>query len=269
MISPVLPRGLDFEVLDEGREAGREVSQEHEVQGHAGAADARVGRGPGALGGEHAARRGVDVTVLLEQDDGGRDRINEQNRQVAAELTRGGVKVLFDSPRTTTHVKAAVIDRRLVFLGGADTPQQSLGWIPGEVATSLVGGDCLVGAWGDAALWSIKKKLCSPEYETPLQILDAENAPVLALKASSAVNRLKDLKLCFTSLKACKDLTLALGSAILGAKICAAAPLPLWGSQKTRKILADHLSSQGGTLEYFDHSPQAQEILDWFLKNDK
>ena len=57
-----------------------------------------------------ARRRGVDVTVLLEQDDGGRDRINEQNRQVAAELTRGGVKVLFDSPRTTTHVKAAVID---------------------------------------------------------------------------------------------------------------------------------------------------------------
>jgi phosphatidylserine/phosphatidylglycerophosphate/cardiolipin synthase-like enzyme len=73
-----------------------------------------------------ARRRGVDVTVLLEQDDGSRDRINEQNRQVAAELSRGGVKVIFDSPRTTTHVKAAVIDRRLVFLGSHNLTQSAL-----------------------------------------------------------------------------------------------------------------------------------------------
>lgn len=159
--------------------------------------------------------------------------------------------------------------KQLAFLGGADSPQQSLGWIPGEVATSLIGGDCLVGAWGDAALWILKKKLCSTAYESPVKILNPEEGPILALQACAAANRIKDLKICYTSLRSCEDLAFALGAAALGAKVCAAAPLPLWGSEKDRKILAEQLATQGGGFQYFDHPPQAQEILDWFSRNGR
>jgi phosphatidylserine/phosphatidylglycerophosphate/cardiolipin synthase-like enzyme len=73
-----------------------------------------------------ARRRGLAVTVVLEQDQGGKDRLNEQNRQTAALLERGGVRVIFDSPRTTTHVKAAVIDDRFVYLGSHNLTESAL-----------------------------------------------------------------------------------------------------------------------------------------------
>ena len=73
-----------------------------------------------------ARRRGVEVSVLLEQDRGGRDRLNDENRETADLLEQGGVRVRFDSPAVTTHVKAAVIDRRYVYLGSHNLTQSAL-----------------------------------------------------------------------------------------------------------------------------------------------
>ena len=44
----------------------------------------------------NAKRRGVDVTVILELDNGRKGGVTEENRETAAFLSRGGVKVFFD-----------------------------------------------------------------------------------------------------------------------------------------------------------------------------
>lgn len=74
-----------------------------------------------------ARKRGVEVMVLLERDDGAKeDRLTEENRRTADLLARGGVKVFFDPPSVVTHVKAAVIDRRYVYLGSHNLTQSAL-----------------------------------------------------------------------------------------------------------------------------------------------
>ncbi len=73
-----------------------------------------------------ARRRGVSVAIELEQDALGRGSVYEQNRRAATLLSQGGVKVRFDAPRTTTHVKALVIDRRFVYLGSHNLTQSAL-----------------------------------------------------------------------------------------------------------------------------------------------
>lgn len=71
-------------------------------------------------------RRGVEVTVVLERDNGRKGGVTEDNRQTAAFLSRGGVKVFFDSPSVVTHAKAAVIDGRYVYLGSHNLTQAAL-----------------------------------------------------------------------------------------------------------------------------------------------
>lgn len=72
-----------------------------------------------------AARRGVDVTVLLE--DGEKDEsLRRENRRTARLLRKGGVRVVFDSPRRVTHAKAAVIDGRHVFIGSHNLTHSAL-----------------------------------------------------------------------------------------------------------------------------------------------
>lgn len=73
-----------------------------------------------------AGRRGVAVTVILEQSAEELDDLNRQNRQTASILRRGGVRVLFDPPQVTTHVKAAVFDGRVVLLGSHNLTQAAL-----------------------------------------------------------------------------------------------------------------------------------------------
>ena len=74
-----------------------------------------------------AKRRGVEVTVILERDNGKKgDGLMEENRQTAAFLSRGGVKVFFDSPSVVTHAKVAVIDSRYVYLGSHNLTQSAL-----------------------------------------------------------------------------------------------------------------------------------------------
>lgn len=73
-----------------------------------------------------AARRGVDVKVLLEREDAVGSSINSENKATAAGLARGGVKVYFDSPRKRTHVKAVVIDGRYTFIGSHNLTASAL-----------------------------------------------------------------------------------------------------------------------------------------------
>lgn len=77
-----------------------------------------------------ARKRGVDVTVLLERQSAerrqGQDSLNEDNRNTAELLRRGGVKVFFDSPRVTTHTKVVVIDGYRVFVGSHNLSQSAL-----------------------------------------------------------------------------------------------------------------------------------------------
>ena len=76
-----------------------------------------------------AASRGVKVSVLLEKEKRERkgSSLNEDNRQTAAILSRGGVKVYFDKPDATTHTKMVIIDNRYVFIGSHNFSDSALG----------------------------------------------------------------------------------------------------------------------------------------------
>jgi len=71
-------------------------------------------------------KRGVKVTVILETTSRLDDELNAQNRQTGKLLEEKGVKVYFDSPRTTTHTKLIVIDERVVILGSHNLTQSAL-----------------------------------------------------------------------------------------------------------------------------------------------
>lgn len=63
-----------------------------------------------------ARKRGVVVRVILEKSDYA-DSVNKENERVAQTLQANGILVLFDSIKTTTHVKMVVIDRKYSFIG--------------------------------------------------------------------------------------------------------------------------------------------------------
>lgn len=73
-----------------------------------------------------AKGRGVRITIELEQDARGRGTVYEQNRRAAALLSEAGIKVRFDAPKTTTHVKTVVIDGRYVYMGSHNLTQSAL-----------------------------------------------------------------------------------------------------------------------------------------------
>jgi len=64
--------------------------------------------------------------AVLEQATTGKGTVYEQNRKAAALLSDAGIKVRFDAPKTTTHVKAMVIDSRYVYLGSHNLTQSAL-----------------------------------------------------------------------------------------------------------------------------------------------
>ena len=73
-----------------------------------------------------AARRGVPITVVLEQDDRSGSTVNRNNRDVAERLRKAGVEIHFDAPKRTTHAKIAVIDRRYCFIGSHNLTASAL-----------------------------------------------------------------------------------------------------------------------------------------------
>ena len=74
-----------------------------------------------------AARRGVKVSVLLEQGKPEEAAIrNRDNLTVKERLSAAGAKVFLDSPRRTTHTKLAVIDGRYTFVGSHNLTQSAL-----------------------------------------------------------------------------------------------------------------------------------------------
>ena len=73
-----------------------------------------------------AVKRGVNVKVILETTGRLNDELNTQNRQTGKLLEENGVKVYFDSPRTTTHTKLIVIDEKVVILGSHNLTQSGL-----------------------------------------------------------------------------------------------------------------------------------------------
>ena len=73
-----------------------------------------------------AVKRGVDVKVILEATGRLDDELNTQNRQTGKLLEEKGVKVYFDSPRTTTHTKLIVIDEKVLIMGSHNLTQSAL-----------------------------------------------------------------------------------------------------------------------------------------------
>jgi phosphatidylserine/phosphatidylglycerophosphate/cardiolipin synthase-like enzyme len=73
-----------------------------------------------------ARRRGVAVTVILEQSRKTDDSLNRENRATGILLSRSGVTVRFDSLRKTTHTKVVVIDGRYVYLGSHNLTHSAL-----------------------------------------------------------------------------------------------------------------------------------------------
>lgn len=63
-----------------------------------------------------AKARGAKVHVLLEISNHDQE-LNRENQKTAELLRQGGVTVVFDQPKTTTHAKLVVIDKRYVFMG--------------------------------------------------------------------------------------------------------------------------------------------------------
>jgi hypothetical protein len=173
-------------------------------------------------------------------------------------------KIIMNAEALQTELKKDS-EAGLVLIGGTDSLQQSFGWVATEVAPVLSGAGFRVASWGDAALWMVKRGLARDDKEHPIRLLSPQRGPLEALKAiaaSDAFDRLNGI--CYTGLNSCRDLTVALGLAMLGARLCIGTPLPLWGSKKVRDGLAALLVDCGGEFTHFDHPADASEILQWF-----
>lgn len=73
-----------------------------------------------------AAARGIRIEILLERGKDTADQVYVQNRETMEKLAGKGIHVHFDSPRTTTHTKLAVIDGRYTFIGSHNLTQAAL-----------------------------------------------------------------------------------------------------------------------------------------------
>jgi hypothetical protein len=154
----------------------------------------------------------------------------------------------------------------LAVIGGPDTLQQSLGLLATELLPALA-AECRVATWGDAALWMAKRGFAGASAGVEASVLDSARGPLDALEAAATAGGLKRLRgIAFTALCGTRDFATALGVAALGARVCVAQPLPLWGSEVTRQALAEGVGNCGGAFAHFDHPATADEIRDWFDK---
>jgi phosphatidylserine/phosphatidylglycerophosphate/cardiolipin synthase-like enzyme len=66
-----------------------------------------------------AMKRGVKVEVILEVREDA-DRTSKRNRHSGKILSDGGVDVVFDSPKKTTHAKLMIVDAQTTLLGSTN-----------------------------------------------------------------------------------------------------------------------------------------------------
>ncbi len=155
---------------------------------------------------------------------------------------------------------------KIAFVGGADTPQATMGSLPVELAARLRDHGWQVASWGDAALWMVKDGLCLPEQTAPVTLLADRVGPwqgVKQLLAAGQGDRLQGI--CFTGLKGNSDLAVALGLACLGCRVNVATPLPLGGSRPFQERLAATLALLGGQFVQQTEPVQAKKMAEWFL----
>ena len=74
-----------------------------------------------------AAKKGVIVEVLMEENDRSEDKLNTYNQSTATKLRKAGIEVRFDSKHIITHAKLIIIDERLVFIGSHNLTHTALG----------------------------------------------------------------------------------------------------------------------------------------------
>jgi hypothetical protein len=152
-------------------------------------------------------------------------------------------------------------DRKpIALLGGFDTPHQSLGWLPTEVAPALMGDGCAVAAWGDAALWMAKAGLADPGRESHVVLVGPQAGAVEVVQAAGR-GRIKGA--CFAGLRDSRDVALALGLTLLGVRVLVATPLPVWGSKTVMATLKDMIAASGGSLALVDKPIGADEVRAW------
>lgn len=155
----------------------------------------------------------------------------------------------------------------LAVIGGGDTLQSSLGWLATELPPALAAAKCKVATWGDAALWMAKRGFVGGNAGVQAHVLDGARGALDALDAAAAAGGLGRLRgIGFTGLGGTRDLATALGAAALGARVCVAVPLPLWGSQGARDALDAAVASCGGAFAHFDHPASADDVRAWFEK---
>jgi len=73
-----------------------------------------------------AAKRGVSVNVLLDQNDWTDASNSKENKKVAGILEKGGVKVFLDRKNITTHAKLVIVDDRFVVIGSTNWTYHAL-----------------------------------------------------------------------------------------------------------------------------------------------
>jgi cardiolipin synthase len=67
-----------------------------------------------------AAKRGLDVEVILDQCDGWNKKNTISNQETGVMLANGGVKVYLDPPHKTTHSKLIIIDGIYTVIGSTN-----------------------------------------------------------------------------------------------------------------------------------------------------
>jgi len=73
-----------------------------------------------------AAKRGVKVTILLEQSRDDTESTGKDNRATMGKLRKAGIRVYLDTPEKTTHTKMAVVDGKYTFIGSHNLTQSGL-----------------------------------------------------------------------------------------------------------------------------------------------
>lgn len=73
-----------------------------------------------------AARRGVKVQVVLDEDMSESSFITKENRLTAKRLRKAGAEVRLDTPKRRLHAKMTVIDSRIVYIGSHNLTYSAL-----------------------------------------------------------------------------------------------------------------------------------------------